>query len=312
MKIKQELLEYLIRTCAREVLSQVNEGLGEKAFKDSFKVPEKDLPFIQDLMDKHGLSYEQAIRDYLEMYGNDKSSKPMIKPSVSDRFSSGKFNPRNEARGDFGTDAKGDDETTGAAAPPEDGQGSGDQLAIDKEKDTTPETPTEPETPPSVDLKGVMFVDPKDKAKLKKIAIKATDDAGVERELHSAGAKVAGSRIKVALSTSRLVKDAVKNPNTSVYLYLGKYDPNSDEIFLMADKSLQVAKDSSIPPSEMGVSQPAYALRDPMGNGASPDDVAQNLAQATPAYSDRSAKQDVDENLKRAIKKMVKEILTQK
>ncbi|MGV0949343.1 MAG: hypothetical protein ACOYB3_01635 [Azonexus sp.] len=51
--------------------------LGE-AIEDIFKVPEKDLPFIQQLADEQGITLEQAVADYLEMYGNEPAgSKPI-------------------------------------------------------------------------------------------------------------------------------------------------------------------------------------------------------------------------------------------
>ena len=144
-----------------------------------------------------------------------------------------------------------DDETKGTPAPPAAGQGTAEQPAIPKEKDTTPPPPSEPETPLTPSLKGVVFINPRDKSKLQKIKLQATDDAKLERDLHKLGATNAGSKVKIAISTIRAVKDALKNPSITTYLYLGKYDPNSEEVFLMSDKSLQIAKDSSIPPTEI-------------------------------------------------------------
>lgn len=200
-----------------------------------------------------------------------------------------------------------EDETKGAPAPPADGQGTADQSAIPQEDPTQekPAAPETPEAPPAPDMKGVIFVNPKDKAKLMKVPIQAQGDAGIERSLHQQAAKLAGSRVKVALSTSRMVKDALHNPNTSVYLYLGKYDPESDEIFLMADKSLQIAKDSSVSPGEL-TGTPATALAPASFHPltADPGEYAHQLAAGGKVQST-----GIDENLQKVIKKIVNEIL---
>jgi len=241
--MKQELLEYLVRHCVREVLSQTN---------------------------KHELSQ------------------------------TGKVN-------------EGDPEIKGAAAPPADGQGTADQPEIPNEKDSIPEKPSEPETPPpSADLKGVIIVDPKDKAKLSRINIRGQDDAGIERELYRAGSRRVGSRVKIAFSTVRMVKDALKNPNSVTYLYLGKYDPDSDEIFLMADKSLQVAKDGTIPPGEMSGTPVTMASQDDLTRGLNPDTSNdQDYANRLPV-GNQIPRYGIDEELSKMIKQVVNEILDKK
>lgn len=47
--------------------------------EDVFRIPEKDLPFVQQLADERGIPLEQAIRDYLEMYGNEPAGSPPIR-----------------------------------------------------------------------------------------------------------------------------------------------------------------------------------------------------------------------------------------
>jgi len=206
---------------------------------------------------------------------------------------------------------KEEDDTKGAPAPPASGQGTADQPEIPKtEKPTDPEEPTKPETPevpPSPELKGIVFVNPKDKSKLQKIDLKAGDDAALERNLHRLGASVAGAKVKTALSTTRMVKDVVRNPHTSVYLYIGKYDPQSDELFLMADKSLQVAKDSSVPAAEIstGAAPLSPDVFNPLTAGET--EYAKHLA-----AQGQNVPQPVDENLRKAIKVMVEKILDTK
>jgi hypothetical protein len=105
-----------------------------------------------------------------------------------------------------------------------------------------------------------------------------------------------------------MVKGALSSPNTAVYLYLGKYDPESQEIFLMADKSLQVAKDQSISPAELTgtpTSMPAAAQFDP--TIATAGQFAQRMKAGGQTQVPR-----VDEKLVKVIRKMVNEMLDKK
>jgi hypothetical protein len=201
---------------------------------------------------------------------------------------------------------EGDPEIKGAAAPPADGQGTAEQPEIPNEKDSIPEEPKEPETPQSPELKGVVLVNPRDKSKLQKVPLKSGDDMSLDRNLHQLSAALAGSNVKTAASTLRMVKDAVKNPNTITYLYLGKYDPNSDEIFLMADKSLQVAKDASVPPTELGTST-SKMVPDDFKASTTTDNYGQNINAQPPTPN------GINEiMLKKYISKVVSEILNKK
>lgn len=205
-----------------------------------------------------------------------------------------------------------DDETKGAPAPPADGQGTADQPEIPKQTHSVDDNPSDKETPedvPSPSLAGVIFLNPKDKSKLQRLPIQVnSDDATIERTLHQQAAKIAGSKVQIALSTTRLVKAALLNKNSSIYLYLGKYDPESNEIFLMADKSLKVAKDSSISPEELS-GNPSSAL--------APTNF-QPLTADSGEYASRIASQGrveptgIDESLNNLIKKIVNEILDNK
>ena len=207
------------------------------------------------------------------------------------------------------------DETKGAPAPPADGTGSGENLGIPK--DSTEKAPPAPQN-----LKGAVLVNPKNKALLKTIPLKPnSDDATIDRTLHQISSAMAGSRVKIAVSTMRSVRETLRNPSSVVYLYLGKFDPESEEIFLMADKSLQVAKDASISPSEFGT--PVTPLSptvnfDPF-TGGTPEELAQINRSKIQGYARKIPSQEqpedmdephVDENLKRMIKKLVNEILS--
>ena len=275
--MKQELLEYLIRTCIREVITQVNEV---------------------------------------------KEPKPKKKDSKS------------KESGDEVEEA--DSEFKGAATPPADGQGAGENVAVPKDNPEMPTEPSKPETPPSpVDLKGLVLVNPRDKSKLRPVPLKPNaDDATIERDLYRVASTIGGKQpnVKVANATLRMAREAVKNPSVTIYLYLGRFDPESDEIFLLADKSLQVAKDASLSSDELH--GPVVApLEDPYGKVdprlAGEKDIAQNLDVVAPGYVEPRGPSDDDsygggqdmtgiektwggmgEQLNETIKKMVKQILS--
>jgi hypothetical protein len=128
---------------------------------------------------------------------------------------------------------------------------------------------------------------------------------------------VIGPRAKVSLGAKRLAREAASNPNAKIFFYFGKTDPESEEVFLMADKSLQIAKDESVDPSELqGV---------PSSQPSNPDDISAdydrhnlnhmddrqyNAYQAqkirgTPRYG-------IDEQTHQMIKKAVNKILDSK
>lgn len=141
-----------------------------------------------------------------------------------------------------------DDENNGMA-PPANGQGTGDAPAIPTPKETEPEVPSQPETPP--ESNGPALINPRDKSKLQPVRFQGRDESAVERTLHGLAVSVVGPRAKVSLGAKRLAREAASNPNAKIYFYFGKTDPESEEVFLMADKSLQIAKDESVDPSEL-------------------------------------------------------------
>ena len=244
--MKKQLLEYLVRRCVREVISQTNQHTITEGKNKKLRIREEEDP------------------------------------------------------------------TKGAPAPPESGQGTADQPEIPKEKDTTPEPASQPQTP-STNLKGAVLVDPRDKAKLIKVPVQSNNDAKLERILYNQAAKYAGPKVKVSLSAIRMAKNIATNPNTTTYFYIGKYDPSSDEVFLMADNSLQVAKDSSISSGETsGNSQVAPTTFDPLS--ADSDEFSQRLAsqgKVNPEMPEQEpdANDQIDERLKKMIHKVINEVL---
>jgi len=148
------------------------------------------------------------------------------------------------------------DQVIAEAAEPE-GNPSPAGPEVGGEEPTPTPTPTpEPsapkaEAPSETSSKGPVVINPRDKSKLEPVRFQGRDEASIERTLHSIAAKVAGPRTKVSLGAKRLARQAAGNPGTAVFFYIGKTDPESEEVFLMADKSLQIAKDESVQPSEI-------------------------------------------------------------
>lgn len=261
--MKKELLEYLVRACAKEVITQLNEGNREYFFR----------------------------------------SKGRPSPILGRAFV-------NES-----------DDIKGAAAPPADGQGTADQPPIPNSEPPIQKEPSQVETPPETKpLKGINIVNPRDKSKIDSIQITGKDDASIERVLHRKAASVAGPKVKISLGALRAVKSALSNPSVPLFLYIGKFDPESDELFLMAEHSLQVAKDSSVSQDELSSAIPGtyWATDIASPEDYDPEKTGANYAMKQAGYSDRSQVEpemdipDINESLRPAIKALVNEILNRK
>ena len=147
-------------------------------------------------------------------------------------------------------------ETVGMPAPPEGGQGTADQPAIPQ-----PELGVPPTMPGS---QGVFFVNPKlPTNRPEKKVIRPLPDAQLERELHKMASKVVGPQVRVAANTLRSVKNNIQNPAIPVFLYIGKQDPDSPELYLLADKTAQGARVSSVTPEEATTDYTSYSLPTP-------------------------------------------------
>ena len=154
-----------------------------------------------------------------------------------------------------------------------------------------------------------MLVNPRDKSKLDPkpfTSLKGQSDFNIERILHQIAVGTAGSRAKVSLGAKRMAREVAKNPSASVYFYFGKMDPESDEIFLMADKSLNVAKDDSVQPGDI-TGTPASTLPAGYKNfGSMRDD---EYAQYINTHNLPKPRYGIDEGAKTMIKKVVNQIL---
>ena len=291
--MKQEILEYLVRSCVKEVLNQV-QG-----------TPVNARDFHQD---------SQGM--WCKTCGNKGNVTKL--PNGATAYSCGNTtcpsyrNLQKQGRlEEMGIDEV-EDPTKGAPAPPEAGQGTADAPEIPKEPQEEPTEEPE-DLPPSPELKGIKFVSPSNKAKLidQSKNLRPGDEAALERSLFRIASTSDGPSAKVALATRRAVQDALKNPNTPLFLYLGKYDPESEEIFLLADKSLQVAKDSSISPSELTIAPvpdiPPSSQFD--ARGASTPELMQRQIDRG-EYGAMTPRRGIDENLHKAIKRIVNEVIS--
>ena len=191
------------------------------------------------------------------------------------------------------------DQNAGALAPTE------PEMPEPKE---TPEPAEKPEAPVSTPpAKGPVVINPRDKSRLEPVRFQGRDDATIERTLHLLATKTAGPRTKVSLGAKRLAREAASNPGASVFFYFGKIDPESDEIFLMADKSLQIAKDDSVQPAEIqGV--PAARPAEPEAGEEIPSDDPHHFQYMTGKIRPKP-KYGIDEATQNIIKKAVNQIL---
>jgi hypothetical protein len=101
-------------------------------------------------------------------------------------------------------------------------------------------------------------------------------------------------------------RESVANPNASVYFYFGKTDPESEEVFLMADKSIQIAKDDSVQPGDLTGTPVSTPPPEHLNYGTMSDqeytDYMNTRNLPKPRYG-------IDEDAKRLIKKAVNQIL---
>ena len=177
----------------------------------------------------------------------------------------------------------------------------------------TPAEPAEPEAPDQEPTPrpttGPVLINPRDKSKLQPVKFAGRDESSIERTLHSLASSIAGPKVKISLGAKRLAREAASNPNAKIFFYLGKMDPESEEIFLLADKSLQIAKDDSIQPAELhgtpSMTTPPSSLNIGDMNDAEYDAYQGRKIKGTPRYG-------LSERAEGMIKKAVHKILDRK
>lgn len=134
-----------------------------------------------------------------------------------------------------------DDQTVGAPAPPEAGQGTADQPPIPQLQ--------QPEVPTMVGKRGLWFVNPKAPEKPVQLPVASPrDPARLERELYKTASRSAGPRVRVSSAALREVPKVLASPNAALFLYVGKQNPDDpdDELYLLPARTYQQAKDSSV------------------------------------------------------------------
>jgi outer membrane biosynthesis protein TonB len=312
MNIRTELLEALVRQCVREVLDQVDEENDPPKQGGNETTADYEHRLQQHYRNNHprfkewpaptetNADFEKRTQDRNRKRRgmNEEEEDPNKKPEQTGNEPAEPTPPTSQP-----------EEPQAAEKPSPEPSGKPEEPSTPTAAEPSPEKPEEPTPAEPPAAKGALLVNPRDKSKLdpKPLAsLKGQSDSNIERILHQIAVGTAGSRAKVSLGAKRMAREVAKNPSASVYFYFGKMDPESDEIFLMADKSLNVAKDDSVQPGEI-TGTPASTL--PSGYksfGAMNDDEysqymnTRNLPK--PHYG-------IDEGAKTMIKKVVNQIL---
>lgn len=134
-------------------------------------------------------------------------------------------------------------ETVGAPAPPAAGQGTADQPPIPQQPAASPEgAPLMPGTT------GLFYVDPKKPQKPAPLKVQAGDPATLERQLYRTASRSGGPRVKISSAALREVPKVLANPNSALFLYIGKQneDDPDDELYLLPARTLQQAQADSV------------------------------------------------------------------
>lgn len=310
--MKTELLEALVRQCVREVLDQVQEEANASKLKssgigkDDNKQPDKQKKTIP-VQFKKGKGFKPNIKKLNEEEDPNAEKKPEDKPEDKPQEPSPEKGPEASAPAVDPSDPP-------APATPAPPTTPGDQAA--------PPTEPAPAEKPMRIPKGASFINPKDKSQLDPIRWMGRDEGSIERTLHQWAVKHGGPRTKVSLGAKRLGRESAANPTLPIHFYLGKMDPESDEVFLMADKNLQIAKDDSIQPGDLTGTPvigpthnyPVYGQEDDLGRDTSPDSKYSDwmtrgkiTPTATPRYG--IDEPELNESAAKLIKKVVNKIL---
>lgn len=254
MNIKKQLLESLIRVCAKEVLSQLNEGKKSKKTKKCKCGQSLILGANQckECLEETGLTSENNVSDKLcdcgaqeqgEHEPHDKGCAVYNKNKVTSKPDWENKNEEDKLRkGELDEE---DSETIGAAQT-----GSGDSIDIETDSPKIDAEPSEPETPKKKEkLKGIVLLTPEGELRAVPFRMFA-DEASIERTLHRVGSAIAGRKVKVSISAMRAVKKGFTNPKPT-YVYLGTLDPQADELFLFANSDLNTAKTEAATPEKI-------------------------------------------------------------
>jgi len=234
MNIKKQLLESLIRVCAKEVLSQLNEAKKKSKKCKCGKELILGTTECKECMEEAGLTSEAQLK------------KGETIADTSDKRHTGIDKMTNDENDPTTPEIKEEDsETVGAAQA-----GSGDSVDIETDTPKIDTEPTEKETPTKKEkLKGIVLLTPE--GELRSVPFRQwADDASIERTLFRVGSSIGGKKVKIAISTMNKVRKGMSD-KTPTYVFLGKYDPNGEELFVMADRDLNSAKEQAAKPEEI-------------------------------------------------------------
>ena len=205
------------------------------------KLPTKLLEYLVKQCTKEVLDQITEGKKLDIKFAKEKKKEIPVKVKVPVDFKNKKFTPKIKKLSES-------DEPEGMPTP------QSSALSVRPSQSVTPNEPDaadEPDMEEPTPKSGPVLINPRDKSQLQPVKFAGRDEASIERSLHQLAAGIAGPKVKISLGAKRMAREAASNPNAQIFFYLGKMDPESEEIFLMADKSMQIAKDDSILPTDI-------------------------------------------------------------
>lgn len=139
-----------------------------------------------------------------------------------------------------------DEPTVGAAAPPADGTGAGENLPIPPEKTSPPKLKGQR----TMATKGLWFVNPKEKNLISRLAIdpykhESENMEIIVKDLQARAQDIVGQYPSMSQIAKKIIMSVIDNPDKLAFIYI-----NEDGV-IQADSSLEAAKNSSIAPETL-------------------------------------------------------------
>ncbi|HOS15995.1 MAG TPA: hypothetical protein PKX15_03115 [Bacteroidales bacterium] len=208
---------------------------------------------------------------------------------------------------------EGEKETSpGAKAPPADNQGTADQPPLPKDFSQKELSDDKTDKSDKGKKSGIFFISPDNKSKLRKVPFPPNADHNViTRKLMDLVFRHLGRKPCILSNTINMVKKAIKDKTSSVYLYIGDYDPENEKRCLMADENLLIAKMQSVD-SIKPFSDESELVYNPLDFRPNEFSSAEDLwayNQDRDMYTGMRKAHGLDEQFRQLIKKMVNEIL---
>lgn len=252
MKIQKQLLESLIRVCAKEVLAQLNEG--KKKSKKRKIVKEIELPDEEESDEPEDAEDENDICPTCNGSGEGMADGLRCSDCKGSGSTHSKSNHRDEPEGGFyepdhEEDAARnwggmDEEDSNMVGAPQ--AGSGESVDIETERPEIDSEPSEKETPKEKEkLQGLVLLSPD--GSTRNIPIRMfPSESDIEKTLHRIGANLAGNKVKVSLAALRTIKTNLKS-GKPIFCYLGTLSDEAEELFVFANTNLNAAKEEMAP-----------------------------------------------------------------